>query len=238
MKKIFLLLFLIIFVTASVFSQITINDPNAVKVDVKNFHSIQISGAFNVYLIQSNEDGVAISAADDKYRDNIKVEVNNGVLKIYFDNKSFLKGIGGRKLKAYISIREIKKLSASGACNVFLDGVIKAETLKLAMSGASDLKGNIEVKKLSVDLSGASDVIISGTALQTNIKASGASDFKGYELVTDICNVTASGASSIQVTVDKELSAQASGASDIRYKGDGVIREIKSSGASSVTRKS
>ena len=106
------------------------------------------------------------------------------------------------------------------------------------LSGASDLKGKLDVKKLDVDISGASDLSVSGTVSKLNIEASGASDFKGYDLVTETCNVTASGASSIQITVNKELSAQASGASDVRYKGDGVIREIKSSGASSVSKKS
>ena len=168
------------------------------------------------------------------------MEVENGVLKIYYDKKGFLKGLTGdkMKLKAYISFKDIDKLTVSGACDVFLEGGIKANALELNLSGASDLKGKLDVKKLDVDISGASDLSVSGTVSKLNIEASGASDFKGYDLVTETCNVTASGASSIQITVNKELSAQASGASDVRYKGDGVIRDIKSSGASSVRRKS
>jgi len=38
--------------------------------------------------------------------------------------------------------------------------------------------------------------------------------------------------------VNKELSARASGASDIHYKGDGLIREIKTSGASNISKRS
>ena len=62
------------------------------------------------------------------------------------------------------------------------------------------------------------------------------SSFKGFELQTETCYAKASGASDIQVTVNKELSADANGASDIRYKGDGLIRDIKSSGSGSVER--
>ncbi len=69
-----------------------------------------------------------------------------------------------------------------------------------------------------------------------NVEASGASDFKGFDLVTDYCDVRASGASGIRITVNKELSAHASGASDIKYKGDGLIRDLKTGGASSVSR--
>ena len=94
----------------------------------------------------------------------------------------------------------------------------------------------MEIGKLKVDLSGASDVTITGSATQLSIEASGASDFKGYDLVTDICDARASGASDIKITVNKELSAQASGASDVKYKGNGVIRDLKSSGSSSVRK--
>jgi hypothetical protein len=79
---------------------------------------------------------------------------------------------------------------------------------------------------------------VSGTAMQLTIDASGASDFRGFELSTDYCDAKASGASDINITVNKELSAHASGASDVQYKGGGVIKEIKSSGASSVSKKS
>ena len=98
------------------------------------------------------------------------------------------------------------------------------------------MKGKLEVKTLSVDLSGASDITITGTASQLSVEASGASDFKGFDLVTETCDARASGASDIKITVNKELSAHASGASDVRYKGSGVIRDLKSSGSSSVSK--
>jgi len=56
--------------------------------------------------------------------------------------------------------------------------------------------------------------------------------------VTDYCDVTASGASGVQITVNKELSAKVSGASDINYKGAGLIRDLKSTGASSIKKRS
>jgi hypothetical protein len=70
------------------------------------------------------------------------------------------------------------------------------------------------------------------------LTCTGASDFKGYELATDYSDVSATGASSIKITVNKELSVRATGASDVHYKGTGLIREVKSTGASSVSRKS
>ena len=89
-----------------------------------------------------------------------------------------------------------------------------------------------------IDLSGASDMTLTGLVGQLNIEASGASDFKGYDLAVDYCNAKASGASDIKITVNKELSAEASGASDVNYKGSGLMRDIKTSGSSSISRRS
>lgn len=221
-------------ITSSLFAQ-QVNDPNAEVRQAKNYHGISVSNAFDVYVNQGNEEAVAVSAASVKDRDMIKVEVKDGILHIGLD-KDWKWNTGNKKLKAYISFKQIDKLTVSGACDVFISGTLRADVLSINQSGASDLKGHLDVNKLTVDLSGASDMTVTGKVTQLSVQASGASDFKGYELVTDICDARASGASDIKITVNKELSAHASGASDVRYKGSGVIRDIKSSGSSSVSK--
>jgi Putative auto-transporter adhesin, head GIN domain len=218
-------------------AQITIKDENAQAREAKNFTVIRLSSAFDVYLTQGNEESVAVSASDKKYLEDIKVEVKNGVLEIGYHPKNGRWNSGNRKLKAYISFKQMDKLDVSGACDVDIVGVWRAEGAKIYLSGASDVTGKIDIKKLEADLSGASDLKISGEVRQLDIKASGASGFKGYDLSADYCSARASGASDIQISVNKELSVDASGASDIRYKGAGLIRDVKTSGASSVSRK-
>lgn len=213
-----------------------VNDPNAEVRQAKNFHGINVSNSFDVYITQSNEEAVAVSASETKYRDRITVEVRDGILRIKYDNEGRW-STGNRKLKAYISIKQIDKLTVTGACDVFLTGILKADELTINLSGATDLKGKIDAKKLSIDLSGASDMnITGGTVTQLTVEASGASSFKGFDLVTDYCDAKVSGASDIRITVNKELSAHASGASNVQYKGEGLIRDIRTSGASSVSR--
>jgi len=233
MKKLSVLLLGLV-VTAGVFAQ-QVNDPNAEVRVAKNYHGINVSNAFDVYLSQSNEEAVAVSAATDKDKAMITVEVKDGILYVGLEKGSRWSN-GNRKLKAYISFKNIDKLHISGACDVYITGVLKADKLSIDQSGASDLKGKLDVKDLTVDISGASDITVSGTASKLNVEASGASDFKGFDLVTDYCDARASGASGIRITVNKELSAHASGASDVKYKGDGLIRDLKTGGASSVSR--
>lgn len=240
MKKITLLL-VILFSAVFAFAQ-QINDENAEVREAKNFHGISVSNAFEVYLSQGNEETVAVSASEQKFKERIKVEVKNGILRISFDNdKKFWKGFNGdrMKLKAYISFKSLDKINLSGASNLRLKGTLTGDNLSVHFSGASDWKeGEVNVKKLTVDMSGASRIDISGKAANMEVDASGASDFRGYDFATDYCDAKASGASSINITVNKELSANASGASSVHFKGEGLIRNIHTSGASRISKKS
>jgi len=240
MKNIFNLIVAALITTVG-FSQKTINDENAEVRQLTGFHAINVSNSFKVYITQGNEDAVAISASSAELKQHIKTSVENGVLVIRFDNeKKFWKGWNTNKqqLKAYISIKKLDNLKISGACDVFFEEGISADDLVINSSGASDLKGKVNAKNLSVDVNGASDITLTGNTASLKVDASGASDFKGFDLVTNFCEAKASGASSVKITVNKELNATASGASDVKFKGEGLIREIKTSGASSVSRRS
>lgn len=117
MKKFFS--FLISVFIFSVLAAQQINDPNAELRLAKNFHGINVSNAFDVYINQSNDEAVAVSAADKNFKDRIKVEVMDGILYIRYDSKGVQWGGEKRALKAYISFKNIDQLTVSGACDVF-----------------------------------------------------------------------------------------------------------------------
>lgn len=239
MKKFFLLLVAAACVV-SVQAQKTINDANAEVRNVSGFSAIKISSAIDLVLTQSSSEAVAVSASEPKYRDRIKTEVENGVLKIYLEQgdwKFWNNNTGNKRLKAYVSFKSLDKLTASGACDVKVEGVIKSNTLDINLSGASDFRGAVDAGTLTFNQSGASDAKVGGRAGTLKIDLSGASVFTGYDLETENCSAKAQGASDIKITVSKELNARASGASSIHYKGTAVIRELHTSGASSVNKR-
>jgi hypothetical protein len=231
MKKLLFSLLVTGFIT-NASAQKMINDANAQKRNVAGFHAIEVSGGIDLYLSQG-EEAVAVSAAKTEYRDKIITEVKDGVLKIWFDWKHSSKfDWGNHKMKAYVSFKNIDRLEGSGGSDISIDGSIKVSKLAMEISGGSDFDGKVETGELEIHASGGSDVRISGKAERLTIDASGGSDFKGYDLASDICNVEASGGSDVQVTVNKELSANASGGSDVYYKGTGLIRDLKTSSSS------
>lgn len=213
-------------------------DANVALRKASDFREIEVSGAIDLYLSQGTEEAVAVSASSDEIRDRIRTEVRNGVLHIFFDTKGInWRSWGNSKMKAYVTFKDLKKVEASGACNVKTAGSIKASELRIELSGASDFTGSVQTDKLVVDVSGASNAKLSGTAVRADIDASGACSIRAFDLKVDYCKVEASGASGIRIHVNKELNAEASGGSNIYYRGDGLIRDISTSGGASVKRR-
>jgi hypothetical protein len=236
MKK--LVLLCIVFLGAmAAGAQKTVYDANAQVRTAKGFHAIQVSGGIDLYLT-SGEEALAVSARDLEDRDRIKTEVENGVLKIWYDWKSganFLKGVN-RQLKAYVSYKTLNRLSASGGSDVEVDGTISANNFSLDVSGGSDFKGKINAEQLTINQSGGSDISIGGKTSRLTVDASGGSDFNGYDLVAETATVSASGGSDAEVTVTKQLTANASGGSDVIYKGNAANITANKSGGSSVRK--
>lgn len=237
MKKIVILLSTAFFLTNG-FAQKTIYDAHAEARNVSGFHAIEVSGGINLYMTNGDE-GVAVSANDEDIRERIKTEVKDGVLKIYYDWKKGMKlNLKGSSLKAYVSFKTLNRLSASGGSDVKMDGTIKADNLKIDVSGGADLAARVEGASLTLEQSGGADVSLTGTVTDLKIEASGGSDFSGYDLLTDNCIIRASGGSDITITVNKEFYAEASGAADVHWKGKATVKGAKASGAGSVSHRS
>lgn len=231
MKKLFLLL--VLFAANYCVSAQVIRDPNVSLRNVKNFHALDVSNSFTIYLTQSDEEMVAVSGETAEATEGIKAEVRNGTLFISYAGKGMAIN---KNLKAYISFKQLETINASGNSDIDIVGEWNAGDVAFHLVGASDMKGKITANTLSINLTGASDLNLKGKAARLSLRMSGATKFKGNELITDYCELKASGASEVKVFINKEMSGQASGASEVRYAGEGVIRDFKTTGVSSISK--
>lgn len=220
-------------------AQNIVYDENAELRTVSSFNGIEVSGAVSLYLSQGPEQGIAVSASDEKYNSKIRTEVKNGILRISVDGGMW-NGFNwtNRKLKAYVTVTALNYLEVAGASYVSISGAIKSDELKIDISGASELKGAINVNNLKLDISGASVSRLSGTAKNALIGASGACKINSYDLVIDTCRASTSGASNVKITVTGELNADASGGSNIYYKGPGIGKALHTSAGANIKNRS
>ena len=132
--------------------------------------------------------------------------------------------------------RSVTDYTASGASNFLIEDLLTANTVSVHLSGASYFSGDLEVNHVSASLSGASNVEITGSADSFDVSASGASNINDYDFITDDLDVDLSGASNVWLTVNHELSVRASGASNVYYRGTGVVVSQNLSGASHIVK--
>lgn len=257
MKKIaFLSCLFIVFTLHAQNKMGVIYDDNVEVRKLPNFTSIRVSNAIELYVSQSNKTEVAVSAKTEEYRNRIITEVEGGtlVIKMADNYKRWWKwGNEDYRSKVYVSIKDLYAITGSGATNIKIVNGISAEKIKVYLSGASDLKGDFKAGTLLADLSGASSFKGTVQANALSVKGTGACNFEiagsGDDLIVDIsgassvkmydyqvkgASVNASGASSVKLNVSNILKPHATGASSVEYKGNATIKEMQSSGASSV----
>lgn len=217
-------------------AQKVVSEPNAQVRQVPSFDAVAVGGAIDLIISQGSTSTVVVTASDVKLRDRIVTAVEDGTLRISVSG-NYINNNNRQWMRVYIAVPDLRKIGASGASDVLIDGVFKASTLEIALSGASDFKGRIEADKLRLAASGSSDIDIMGKADRVEVALSGASDLNGRELVARVCEIGASGSSDAQISVTEEIKAAASGSCDIIYYGNPKIKEHAAGRGASITQR-
>ena len=235
MKFIFSIYLFSICISSIAQKQFVLDEHAELRTVAATFTSIKVSSAIQLYLSMGANEAVATSATNQVYRDGIKLEVVNGELNIYYDgpNKWASNNNG---LKVYVAYKNLVQLTISSASNVVIAGIMNLPMLHVKLSGASNLKGQVNINNLTLRCSAASDVQLTGIVKNLIIESSGASDVHAYGIVADTAIIKTSGASDVQLTVNHVLTAVASGASNIFYKGNPTLKNQQNSGASTIAK--
>ncbi len=224
--------------SASMAQDKVIHDNNAQTRQVSNFHAVHVSTGIHLYLTQGNEEAVAVSASQPAYRERIKTEVENGVLKIYYDYQNMSHwNTSGQNLKVYVSCKSLDALSASSGAEVEVDGTVRSEMLSLNFSSGASFSGKVQVTKLEVDQSSGSQSTISGKTVSLWATATSGGIFHGADLQADQCEAKANSGGLMDINVLKELTASAHSGGSVTYQGTGVIMAIKTGTGGMVSKR-
>ena len=237
MKQFFLLaLGISCLLQACDFNAERIRGNGTIKAESRNtglFHSIDVRGAIDVYVKQDSVTSVRIET-DENLHAYIRTEADGTVLRVFTDRDVNLDATG--KVKVYVSGPAFTHFEVSGASHIYGESQISG-TGKIGMhaTGASSIKMAINTPSIEADISGASSISLRGETRDLNASASGASHIKCFDLMTETADIDVSGASGAEIFASVKLQADASGASNIRYKGNAAVTQ-QSSGASGVSK--
>lgn len=198
-----------------------VNYPKEKRVyKVKDFHSLEFNGSYEVILTQSNTSEVMIEA-DDTVHDIIEVKVRNGTLIFRMDTKNAIL----KKTKVYINNPEFEEIHIKGAGNIWSTTGIKGHSLDLLASGTADVDLDVNVSDLEATIHGAGHIKLRGQAETSSMNIDGAGGIKAFSLQVDELDVELNGAGSAQVHANEELDVEIRGIGKVTYEGDPHLRK-------------
>lgn len=225
------LIILLVIVSCNVIGEIGSGNVIREERKLSSFNKIEVSGAFDVKLIQGTSTSVVVEA-DDNLMPLIRTEVKGNTLEI--ETKKPISH--SKSLKVFVTFTELKSIDLSGAVNVESEGKLTLSDLTFSGSGASDGKLEMDVQKLSIDCSGGSKLKLSGSAKDVDVDASGAVDLFAFDFPAENYKIDISGAGKAEINVSKELNVEISGAATVRYKGNPTKNVQDISGAGTVRK--
>jgi Putative auto-transporter adhesin, head GIN domain len=235
MKKTILIACLVLFYGGGFAQDQLLMDGNASLREISgSFNKVAVSSNIKLILSQGDPIALAVSASSDKFKDDIKTVVKDGVLNIFIDGNMKWGNSRSRNNTVYLSFKNLTLIKASEAAEIIALGTLSLQKAQVALSGASKFTAAFKAGQLEFDLSGASKATCKGAVEELIISCSGASDMNGNALTAEKATLEASGASDISVSVNKEVYIEASGASHINYHGKPALLKVKASGVSKI----
>lgn len=200
--------------------------------DVSNFDAIEVSGGFDVRLIQGNSEGLVLSAQENLF-EYIVVKVENGVLKIY-PERNFLQTKG---LYAKINLKTISGLKVSGGGDVTTENILDVPKIDINLSGGGDLSSNLKTGGLKCNISGGGDAKIDGEINNYEINLSGGGDVNSNINSENIsCSISGGGDATFKNNAKAEnVDVSVSGGGDISCSIEAQKARLSISGGGDAT---
>ncbi|WP_080776597.1 DUF4252 domain-containing protein [Chryseobacterium phocaeense] len=205
--------------------------------NVGEFSGISVSTGVNVVFKQESPASVKVIADADKLQ-YIITKVENGILKVYVDNKG-TKNLRFKNLSVNISAPRMNSIKASSGANFNVVNSIRENDLVIDASSGANVKGDFKISNtidvgissganiragmttgtLMVKASSGSNGAIEGKADSGIIDISSGALLKADNLRMDNLEAEATSGGNLSVNVSSRLKVKASSGGLVRYKG-------------------
>lgn len=144
--------------------------------DLKDFDSIEISGASNIRLLQGESFLVTVNANEEVF-DHLNYRVEDGVLILgTIDNVTIM----AEKYEVTVALPVLKSFVVNGAADADMKGYTASENLSIVINGAGDMDfSSLTLPEVSIVVNGAGDINLDNVHLDVlKIEVNGAGDAK------------------------------------------------------------
>lgn len=231
MKIFIVLLSIVLFSTSCLFTGVvgSRNVTTETRTISSDFTGIKVSQGIDVQLTQDNDVNLSVEM-DDNLHEILVTEVNDDILKIYFDEN-----VSKRKASIiYLTMPKISSIKTSSGAEVNSQNTLKVNELLVDASSGSEIELRVEANSIESESSSGSEIALKGTCQSLIADASSGSEIDANELMAETVNAKASSGSDIDVHATKSITAKASSGGSIDCEGNPKNKEIKKSSGGDV----
>lgn len=202
-------------------------DPASEKRHPGEFNSVELKIPAEVFISAGNEHSVLIEA-DSNLIPLLTTDIRSKTLTLQSKKNISL---SKNKIKIFIEMPVIKKLTTMGSGNIYVDDVFKNDYLSLKIMGSGNITIGTETGILESQIYGSGNLKLEGKAEKHKIDIRGSGDVLSKDLETDICNIRIMGSGNSYVKVNRVLDVNVSGSGDVYFSGSpSVSKTIRGSG--------
>jgi hypothetical protein len=199
--------------------------------NVSDFDGVSLAGSMDVEIRQSNSFKVW-AEGEDKHLEKLKVEVNNGKLRIGTkskkdgDNCNTYAKCGDTTIYIEMPAFDDIDVAASGTITIFSFNGLGDVKFRVAGSGSIDVDGELEMNgKVDCSIAGSGKMNIDGTAQSADVSIAGSGDFTGLDLRVKDADISIAGSGNVGIHAEDNLKVSIAGSGDIEYVGDPSIKK-------------
>ena len=202
-------------------------------INVVDFTSVEVEGAFNVEISQDYWYGVTVST-DDNLIHRVLVSRENKTLRIRIQAPaSFLP----TSLKVKIIMPRIDRLSLTDEADASISGFTGAPHFFLTLKNGSSLRGGIEAETTNFTLSGASEAVLKGKSTKLILDCSGSSKLDLSDFLLESAVVKLRETSEATLNVNGRFDVVLSEGSKVFYLGNPLFSNTSISGGSMMSHR-
>mgnify|MGYP001233318034 CR=1 FL=1 len=185
---------------------------------LNSFDELEISGAFKVKLVPS-DNFRAVIEADENLHEYILVNQEGDRVKVRMKNNINFKTRNTIKITVYAN--NLRRVELAGSCDLKSDGLLEnTDKMELTIAGSGDADLAVKTPEMKVNIGGSGKVKMNGKTRDLKLSIAGSGDFEGEELMSENVDISIAGSGSARVFSSIDLKVSIAGSGDVYYAGN------------------
>jgi len=199
--------------------------------NVATFNEVQVEGNIKVYIHQSQNYRVSVTAASD-IDSQINTDVENGKLHVYSKNQ-----FNNDTITVEINLPNLNAVSTSASSQVFIPESFRADTLSCVSTSGSFVKCSLNSKKLECNATSGAEIKLDGNINSLVLKATSGAVIDADAIKGDYCSINGESGAQIYVNDITKLDVKINSGSKLTYSEHSIIGNMNVSNDAELIKK-